>query len=117
MQHTSAVGSSTHARVRNPHHVAYTLLQKLSRDWQHAPFRHSWPSQRSCILQHQDRILVYLQMIVVAARCQIVVVVKHNCRTSVFEQVRLRCSRFDDSAIWCEVAVENCGTSRRGDWM
>ena len=78
VQHAGAVARAAHARVGDAHHVAHALGQQFLRDRQLAPFRHARRAERSGVLEHQDRVLVDVEVRIVDARRHVVVVVEHD---------------------------------------
>lgn len=69
MQDHCSVGSSTHSRIGNSHHVRYALLQEFPRQGKVSDFRHSgiaaWPTvpqdKNACSI-HFERGVVYAGM-------------------------------------------------------
>src|ERR1051325_9913252 len=107
MQNTCSICRSTHSRIRDSNHISNTALQQFLWYRQHPPLRHSRAAEWTSVLQDQYRVLIHLQISVVDSRCQNVIVTENNCGTSVLQQSRSSCGRFDDSAIRCEITEQH----------
>ena len=58
-------------------------------------------------MQHQHRVLVDHQVLVIDAGVQVIVIFEHHRRAGVFQQMRLRCGRLDHRAVGCEIAAQH----------
>ena len=83
------------------------MLQDLLGDRQHAPFRHARPALGAGILQHQDRILGHLQILIVKPGRHVVVVGKHHRRAFMGMQGRIGGGLFDHRTVWRQVAAQH----------
>ena len=107
MQHAGAVARAAHTRVRNPHHVAHALREKLLRDRQLSPFGHAGRTLRSRILQDQHRVLRHRKIRIVDPCGEVVVIGEDDRRTRVSPQMRLGGGGLDHRAVRREVAAQH----------
>ena len=99
MQNASAVRCAAHAGVGNAHHIADTFFEQFLRDRKLAPFRHAGTSDRTCVLQHDDRILGDIEIDVVNSHSHVVVILEYDGRPLVLMQMLFRSGVFNDRAV------------------
>ena len=83
------------------------LLQQLLRDRQLAPLRHAGRADRTRVLQHDHGIGGDVEVFAVDARRHVGVVLEHDGRSAMLQQVRFHRGRLDDRAIRREVAGQH----------
>ena len=113
VQHHGAVGGAAHARVADAHHVGDALLQHLGRQRHVADLGHAGVALGPAVLQHQDAVLVDVEVGVVDARVEVVAVLEHHRAAVVHHQRRRRGARLDHRAARRQVAAQHADAGVR----
>ena len=121
VQHHRAVGSATHARIADTHHVGNALFQNFRRQRHVAYLGHSRVALGAAVFKHHHAGLVNVQVVIVDSGMKIFNVFKHHRAAGVDHQFRRGGTGFDDRAAWCQIAAQygNAGVvlERRAQWL
>ena len=107
MQNAGAIAGAAHAGIRNSEHVFNALLDQLGRDRQHAPLGHARAALRAGVAQDHHVVGRDIQVRVVDGFFHARVIVKHQRRAGVLEEVRRAGAGLDDATIGRQVAPEH----------
>ena len=107
MQDHGAEGGAAHAAVGNPHQVAHSLAQQACRQAHVAHLRHAGVALGAHVLEHQDAVLVRLEVRAVDAGVVVVNVLEDNGHTGVLQQVGGGRGRLDDGTVRAQVAAQH----------
>ena len=111
VQHHSAIGRATHARVGDAHHVGDTLGKQLGRQPHVAHLGHAGITLGPAILHHQDRVGVHIQVWVVDAGLVVLEVLEDHGAPPMLHQRRRGRRRLEHCALGRQVAPQDADTA------